>query len=213
MKRKLLYLLLSAVGAISPAMADGAARVGDVYPLDTCALSGEPLGSMGEPPVKVFEGRELRYCCAGCIKNLEKNPAGYIAKIDAKIIETQKPIYPLETCVQAGEKLGEGAVDVVIGNRLVRTCCKNCAEAAAKDPAATIEKLDKAVVEQQKAKYPLTTCAVEGGDLGDSPVDLVVAGRLVRVCCSGCAAKVEKQPAAIIAKVDAAWAAICTNTN
>lgn len=54
------------------------------YPLDSCIVSDEMLGSMGEPIVKVYDGREVRFCCSGCVKRFEADKAGYLAKIDAK---------------------------------------------------------------------------------------------------------------------------------
>ena len=41
-------------------------RVGDPYPLTTCPITGEKLGAMGEPVVKLYEGREVRFCCKSC---------------------------------------------------------------------------------------------------------------------------------------------------
>ena len=35
-------------------------RMSDPYLLDVCVVSGEKLGSMGEPIVKVYDGREIR---------------------------------------------------------------------------------------------------------------------------------------------------------
>lgn len=55
------------------------------YPLDYCIVSGEKLGSMGEPIVKVYDGREVRFCCSGCVKRFEADKGGYLAKIDAKV--------------------------------------------------------------------------------------------------------------------------------
>jgi hypothetical protein len=48
---------------VTPAKAD--ARVGDPYPLATCPITGKKLGSMGDPVIKVYDGREVRYCCSG----------------------------------------------------------------------------------------------------------------------------------------------------
>ena len=53
------------------------------YPLDTCVVSGEKLGSMGEPINHVVANRLVRLCCKGCIKDLEKDPAKYLSKVDA----------------------------------------------------------------------------------------------------------------------------------
>jgi hypothetical protein len=52
------------------------------YPLDVCVVSGEKLGSMGEPVVLTHEGREVRFCCAACVDEFKKNPAPYIKKLD-----------------------------------------------------------------------------------------------------------------------------------
>lgn len=48
------------------------------YPLDTCIVSGAPLGSMGEPVVYSHDGIEVRFCCAGCIETFEEDPQEYL---------------------------------------------------------------------------------------------------------------------------------------
>ena len=53
------------------------------YPLDYCIVSGEKLGEMGEPVVKEYNGRTIKFCCNKCVKTFEKDPAMYIAKIDS----------------------------------------------------------------------------------------------------------------------------------
>ena len=53
------------------------------YPLDTCVVSGEKLDSMGKPYVITYEGREVRFCCDGCEEDFRKEPAKFLAKIDA----------------------------------------------------------------------------------------------------------------------------------
>lgn len=205
-------ILLAAAGAFaviaagSLAGAEEAKRTGDPYPLDTCALSGEKLGSMGDPVVKVIEGREVRFCCAGCIRGYEADPATHAAKIDAKIMEQQAAHYPVDTCVNAGAPLGDSPVSFVVGNRLVKTCCNNCASAVKADPAKAFEALDKAAIEAQDADYPLETCAVSGEALGSMgpPVNVVIGNRLVKLCCKGCERGVENNPAKILGKLDEA---------
>lgn len=53
------------------------------YPLKECPISGEKLGSHGEPYDVIHEGRLVRFCCDGCLKDFKKDPAAVIAKIDA----------------------------------------------------------------------------------------------------------------------------------
>jgi len=193
------YLLMTLLIVAVPAFAED--RVGDVWPLDTCVVAGEKLGSMGDPLVKLQDGREVRFCCAGCIKTLAKEPASFLQKADAAIIALQEASYPLTTCLNSDEPLGDKPVVAVIGNRLAKACCKDCMAAAQKDPAATIAKLDKAVIAKQKPSYKLTTCAVSDHKLEGDGTEIVLAGTYVKLCCADCKAGAEKHPTAILEKV------------
>lgn len=51
------------------------------YPLKTCVVSGNELGSMGKPIKKVYDGQEIIFCCKPCIKKFEANPAKYLGKL------------------------------------------------------------------------------------------------------------------------------------
>jgi YHS domain-containing protein len=51
------------------------------YPLDTCVVDGMKLGSMGDPYVLVYEGQEIKFCCANCQPVFLKDPAKYLKKI------------------------------------------------------------------------------------------------------------------------------------
>ena len=116
------------------------------YPLDTCPVSGEKLGSMGAPVDYDHEGRLVRFCCKGCIKGFQKDPEKFLKKLDAAVVAKQKKDYPLDTCPVSGEKLGTmGApADYVHDGRLVRFCCKGCIKGFQKDPEKFLEKLDAA---------------------------------------------------------------------
>jgi YHS domain-containing protein len=106
------------------------------YPLDYCVVTGEKLGGMGAPVVYDYKGREIQFCCNGCVKTFEKDPKKYLKKIDEAIIAKEKKTYPLTTCVVTGEKLGGMGtpVDYVYNNQLVRFCCKGCISTFEKDP-------------------------------------------------------------------------------
>jgi hypothetical protein len=54
------------------------------YPLKTCIISGEKLGSMGKPPVLVVDGQEIQFCCKSCIKDFNKDPQKYLKEIAEK---------------------------------------------------------------------------------------------------------------------------------
>jgi YHS domain-containing protein len=52
------------------------------YTLTNCVVSGDKLGEMGDPYVFVYEGREIKFCCKGCVKDFKKDPAKYVKKIE-----------------------------------------------------------------------------------------------------------------------------------
>jgi YHS domain-containing protein len=52
------------------------------YPLKTCVVSGEKLGSMGKSYVHKHEGREVQFCCKSCLKDFNKDPKKYLKKLD-----------------------------------------------------------------------------------------------------------------------------------
>jgi YHS domain-containing protein len=54
------------------------------YPLSTCIVTDNKLGSMGTPVTLVYEGQEVKFCCKPCVKKFRKDPAKYLAKIQKK---------------------------------------------------------------------------------------------------------------------------------
>lgn len=54
------------------------------YPLETCLVSDEKLGGMGEPFKMTYEGQELKFCCEYCKPTFEKDPAKYLKKLEGK---------------------------------------------------------------------------------------------------------------------------------
>src|SRR5215469_14193910 len=61
----------SAAGASSP----------KPYPLTTCVVDGMDLHSMGGPYVFVYQGQEVKMCCANCKPAFLSNPGPYMKKI------------------------------------------------------------------------------------------------------------------------------------
>lgn len=51
------------------------------YPLQTCIVSGEKLGEMGEPVVFVKDGQEIKLCCKNCQPKFDAEPAKYLTKL------------------------------------------------------------------------------------------------------------------------------------
>ena len=68
------------------------------YPLKTCVVSGESLtdGDMGGPVDYIHKeaGKPdilVRFCCKSCIKKFQKDPAKYLAKLDAAATSPTAP--------------------------------------------------------------------------------------------------------------------------
>jgi len=204
-------LAVAAVAAFAimavPALAE---TVGEPYTLNTCAVSGKELGSMGDPIVISHEGREIKFCCGGCEAPFEKDAAKYLEAVDAKMIEAQDDHYPLDTCLVSGKALDSKGepVAMIVANREVKLCCGGCKKPAAANPEDTIAKLDEAVVAKQADSYKATKCPVSGKDLGSmgDPINYMHEGRLVRFCCAGCTGMFEKYPEDYLAKLDQAIA-------
>jgi len=54
----------------------------DSYPLKVCVVSGQELGSMGEPIV--HNGTTVKFCCNSCIDDFNAEPEKFPAKLAAK---------------------------------------------------------------------------------------------------------------------------------
>ncbi|MCX6928063.1 MAG: hypothetical protein NT154_33355 [Verrucomicrobia bacterium] len=70
--------------------ADAKAAKPKPYPLKTCVVTDEKLGDMGDAYVFVHEGREIKLCCKGCLKDFKKDPAKYIKKIETAEAKAKK---------------------------------------------------------------------------------------------------------------------------
>ena len=83
MKTAAILLLTLPFASLTALAADAPAKA-KPYPLKTCAVSGEDLGTMGKPYVFVKDGQEVKLCCKSCLKDFEKEPAKYLKEISEK---------------------------------------------------------------------------------------------------------------------------------
>ena len=65
------------------------------YPLKTCLVSNEPLGSMGEAAGYIHRApgqpdRVVFFCCEGCGEDFKASPAKFLAKVDAAAAQAAK---------------------------------------------------------------------------------------------------------------------------
>lgn len=218
MKRTLLLTCLSALLLAAGDPSASPARVGYAWPLPTCVVSGEPLGAKSVTRVledakdASVQGREVRFCCEKCVTTFEANRAKYLEAADAAIAQREQSVYPTRSCIiMSDETLAAPGTpeasevrEVVVGNQLVRLCCASCERKVRRNPAGALAKVQRAAVEAQTKDYPLKTCPVSGRPLPAEPVDTLLAGRLVRLCCKECQPKAEQDVAATLAKLDAA---------
>jgi YHS domain-containing protein len=94
---KALKPLMAVILAISFCAAVNSASAGDTnsvklkpYTLKNCIVSGDKLGEMGDPIVYKYKDREIKFCCKGCIKDFNKEPAKYIKKIEEAEAKAKK---------------------------------------------------------------------------------------------------------------------------
>lgn len=59
------------------------------YPLDTCVVAGEKLGTMGKPYRHLHEGKEVQFCCKSCLPKFKKDPAKYMKKLEDAAVAKQ----------------------------------------------------------------------------------------------------------------------------
>ena len=51
------------------------------YTKDTCIVTGNKLGSMGDPITLVHQGQEVKFCCKPCVAKFKANPDKYLANL------------------------------------------------------------------------------------------------------------------------------------
>ncbi|MDP3071378.1 MAG: hypothetical protein Q8N18_13895 [Opitutaceae bacterium] len=94
MKTKtILFLATALLSAAVAGFAADSKKKADAYPLTTCLVAGDPLGAndyityvhkeTGKPD------RTIRLCCDGCIDDFKKEPAKFLAKLDAAEAEAR----------------------------------------------------------------------------------------------------------------------------
>ncbi len=84
--KSLILLSMAAValaGSVLPSVAAGKEKT-KAYPLKTCIVTDNELGSMGSPITKVHEGQTVKFCCKPCVKEFGADPAKFLPKLEKK---------------------------------------------------------------------------------------------------------------------------------
>jgi hypothetical protein len=206
MNRLLLPLLLiMLLGACRGAdKAEKPEATGDAYYLSSCAHCGGMLGSKGDTLDHAVTGRDVRFCSPPCAAEFARDPIAGFEAVDARMAADQRPHYPLRTSLVTGAPLPARPVEVIIGNRLFLAADRREAQSLAADPDAYFRSLDRAVIEAQTPGYGMKRkCPVQGDILeSDVPFDIVIANRMIRVCCARCGRVVRARPSQYLAMVD-----------
>jgi len=130
------------------------------YPLEICLVSDEKLGA--DAVDIVYLNRLVRLSNRDHVTTLRKDPAKYIEKLDQAVIAKQGPKYAAKTCPVSSEPLGGEMgppVDYVVGNHLVRLCCKKCKKQIENDPLKYVHSTERKSDTGTEPKKP----AKEGG--------------------------------------------------
>lgn len=187
-----------------------------------CPVSGQPLGGMGKP-IPVTVGDQMVYvCCAGCIDAVKENPAKYFPAKQVKLTVTKATaadadaIALQKVCPVMDEPLGGMGTPLKVSGlrRDVYICCKGCLKFLEKDPEKYLallpplpESARPAVVKATEvdtrfiAAQKLCPVMDEPLNAMGGPFKTVVEGRVVYLCCPGCAKKLHAAPATYLEKL------------
>lgn len=100
-----------------------------------CPMTGQKLGSMGQPlKVKIGE-EEIFLCCKGCLK-VKVDPKHW-ATIHSNFAKAQ------QICPVMKQKLPENAKWTIVKGQIVYICCPPCTKKIAADPATYLGKIDE----------------------------------------------------------------------
>ena len=121
------------------------------FPVGNCVvMTSEPMAAPDSPEAMtegknvVIGNRLYRFCCKACIRKFKKNQKKYDDMLAEMIIKQQSDSYPIEVCVISGRSYGPNPNQIVVANRMVRTCCGGCSNKVKSNPAQYLAMLDKA---------------------------------------------------------------------
>jgi YHS domain-containing protein len=155
---------------------------------------------------------ELAYQLVGLTEN-GRVPTKFAENLKVPMTEAQRLATAIEvqrTCPASGQPLGKMGkpIAVTVGGKTVYVCCADCIEEVkanptkyfAKKPPLTVTKAieaDAAAIAEQK----LCPVMDEPLDAMGGPYKTVVDGRVVYLCCPGCAKKLHATPAVFLQKL------------
>lgn len=189
--------------AAGPTSDEAASDFMDRFPMSRCPLCDSYLGSRGEAVGIIHSGRQIRLCRDSCRLAFKGDPSKALARIDAVLIADQMPYYPLKMSLFEARPLPECPIDFIWGNRLFRAVDTVDRDRILANPEAAIRRLDQAVIVAQRPTYGMPDkCPVQGDILpNEARIDIVVANRMIRVCCGRCVKVVKDRPYQYLAMI------------
>ena len=159
-----------------------------------CPVSGQELGSMGDP-IKIQAGEQTAFlCCKGC-QGKQIN-AEHWKTIQARMAKAQG------TCPIMEKEVDSTMKSTVVNGQQIFVCCPPCIPKIQADPQASIQKVNASYVkfvaaERQAASDQVHAkaqgiCPVTGQKLGSmgAPVKVKFGEKEIGfLCCKGCVGK------------------------
>lgn len=157
---------------------------------EICPVTGEKLGSMGDP-IKVQVGDETVFlCCKGCLN--KQVDAEHWKTIHANMAKAQK------ICPVMKKPLPEDAESIIVNGQSIFICCPPCADKIKADPELYTKQVDALYTASIRDDLRIAVqdiCPVSGqklGSMGD-PLKVQVGEETVFLCCKGCLGKEVKR--------------------
>ena len=160
---------------------------------------------------------EIQFRLAG-VPGAGRRPARFIASSVVPMTEQQRiaaAIAAQRVCPVSGQPLNSmgGPIPVTIGEQVVYVCCAACIDTVKANPSKYLAKLappqpSQRTVEKATAADARFVAAQQLCPVMDEPLDAmggpyktIIAGRIVYLCCPGCAKKLQAAPAVYLAKL------------
>jgi hypothetical protein len=124
-----------------PKVEEEIAKAAAPYALGTCLVMSDE-GVDADAKTVVYHNRVYKLCCKKCVSRFNADPSKYEKAYEAAIVAKQKATYKATKCPISGADITPDSTDVVVGGRLVRTCCPKCAVKVKADPKTSVAKVD-----------------------------------------------------------------------
>lgn len=127
------------------------------------------------------------FCCKGCIKKFEADPAKYEKQVaDQRVLLAKLPKIQV-TCPVSGKPVDEKVFIEKDGAKIL-FCCKGCVEKYQKEPGKFSARLADSYSYQ-------TRCPIMNEEIDPTSFIKLKTGQTIYFCCQGCDKKFLKDPA------------------